>query len=131
MTDGLVCKTNVAAHNEHNDCTRGIFRRVCVGCGVCETFASDKNEISTGHFGGGHVRENRAKIADLRKKKLLIRTTLRSVEWRRGIGERQYYRIPDIACSSRLLSHKPNRPHFSNVPCVHTILEYCTHLYLY
>ena len=77
MTDGLVCKTNVAAHHEHNDCTRGIFRRVCVGCGVCETFASDKNEISTGHFGGGHVRENRAKIADLRKKKLLIRTTLK------------------------------------------------------
>ena len=81
MTDGLVCKTNVAAHHEHNDCTRGIFRRVCVGCGVCETFASDKNEISTGHFGGGHVRENRAKIADLRKKKLLIRTTLMITEW--------------------------------------------------
>ncbi len=61
-----MCETKItAAHHEQNDCTRGIFTRVCVGCGGCETFASDKNEISTGHFGSGHVRENRA---NLRKK---------------------------------------------------------------
>ena len=43
---------------------------------------SDKNEILQGHFGRGHVRQNRAKIAKLRKKQGSIRTTLRSARKR-------------------------------------------------
>ena len=39
----------------------------------------DKNEILTGHFEMGHVRKSHEKIADLRKKRGSIRTTLRGV----------------------------------------------------
>jgi hypothetical protein len=59
-----VCKTKItAAHTTRIMIVLAEFLRVCVGCGVCETFASDKNEISTGHLGSGQVRDNREFLA--------------------------------------------------------------------
>jgi hypothetical protein len=48
----------------------------CEGCEACERKYIDKNANSTRHFGSGHVSNFLAKIANLRKKLLSIRTAL-------------------------------------------------------